>query len=145
MRDDDGRYIVIQKESGGGLGSFLVGALVGAGVALLLAPRSGEETQEELRARARLLRANAEDRVKDAQKSLEARLGDAREELKGRVDQVKDAVDAGRSAAEDYRAELQDRLDRSKAAYRAGVDAARHELVTAEGESGEGEEGGSQD
>src|SRR5690606_22856466 len=47
-------YIVIERE-GGGVGPFLWGVLLGAGVALLLAPRSGEETQEEIRLRARKL------------------------------------------------------------------------------------------
>ena len=49
MRDDDERYIVIDRGHGGGVGSFLLGALVGAGVALLMAPKTGEETQAELR------------------------------------------------------------------------------------------------
>jgi gas vesicle protein len=48
MRDnDEGPYIVIERESGGGIGSFVLGALVGAGLALLFAPKSGAETQED--------------------------------------------------------------------------------------------------
>ncbi len=50
MRDhDETPYIVIEREGGGGLGSFILGALVGAGLALLFAPQSGEETQEEIK------------------------------------------------------------------------------------------------
>ena len=41
------------------LGAF-AGALVGAGVALLLAPRSGEETRDEIASRARRLRSRAD-------------------------------------------------------------------------------------
>ncbi|HSR43351.1 MAG TPA: YtxH domain-containing protein, partial [Longimicrobiales bacterium] len=78
MRDQDEPYIVIERDSGGSLGAFVLGALVGAGVALLFAPQSGEETQEELRSRARELRGAAEERVREAQKVLEARLDDAR-------------------------------------------------------------------
>ena len=33
------------------LGGFLAGALVGAGVGLLFAPKSGEETRKELKAK----------------------------------------------------------------------------------------------
>ena len=62
MRDhDDVRTIVIERESGGGVGSFLLGAIVGAGIALLFAPKSGEETQEELKQHAGRLRVLAEE------------------------------------------------------------------------------------
>ena len=44
---------------------MLIGALVGAGVALLFAPQAGEETRRYLRKRARRLQAAAEDRVHD--------------------------------------------------------------------------------
>jgi gas vesicle protein len=37
-----------REEGGGGLVGFLLGAAVGAGVGLLLAPRSGKETREKL-------------------------------------------------------------------------------------------------
>lgn len=126
MRDhDDVPYIVIEKESGGGFGSFVLGALVGAGLALLFAPQSGEETQAEIRARARELRESAEGHVRDAQKQVEERLQAARQDVKGRVDSVKEAVDSGRLAAREARADLESKLERSKAAYRAGVSAAK--------------------
>ena len=53
---DDLPYIIVERDSGGGFGSFCLGALVGAGLALLFAPQTGEETQEEIRERARKLR-----------------------------------------------------------------------------------------
>ena len=46
--DEDERYYVIE-ERGGGLGSFLLGAVVGAGIALLIAPQSGEETRRDIK------------------------------------------------------------------------------------------------
>jgi hypothetical protein len=76
-RDDEVPYIVIERERGGSIGSFVLGALVGAGLALLFAPQSGEETQEEIRRRARRLREKAEDKLRSAQEQLETRL-DAR-------------------------------------------------------------------
>ena len=50
MRDrEDVPTIVVERDSGGaGAGAFLLGALLGAGIALLFAPKSGAETQEEL-------------------------------------------------------------------------------------------------
>jgi gas vesicle protein len=138
MRDhDDVPYIVVEREGGGGLGSFILGALVGAGLALLFAPHSGEETQEEIRARALKLKETARDRVREAQSSFEGRLSTARESVQARVESVREAVDAGRKAAVDARGELEKKLERSKAAYRAGIDAAR-EAVAAESASAEG-------
>lgn len=139
MRDhDDPPFIVIEREGGGGLGSFILGALVGAGLALLFAPQSGEETQDEIRARALKLKEDARGRVRDAQHTLENRLAAARENVQTRVESVKDAVDAGRKAAVDARGELETKLERSKAAYRAGIEAARE--AAGSGEAAEGVE-----
>lgn len=139
MRDqDETSYIVIERDRGGGIGSFVLGALVGAGLALLFAPKSGEETQEDLKEHARKLRSAAEERVREAQRQLEERLDDVREGVQTRFDGVREAVDQGRAAATDARSDLERRLQRSKAAYRAGVDAAR-DAISAEAEDGETE------
>lgn len=141
MREyDDVPTVIIEKETGGGIGSFLLGALVGAGVALLFAPRSGEETREDLERRARGLKDAAEDRVREAQRQLEERLDEARTGVKGQVERVREAMDAGRDAAREARTDLEHKLERSKAAYRAGVDAARstaREEDPAEADGGE--------
>jgi gas vesicle protein len=133
MRDHDEQpYIVIEKDSGGGqLGSFVIGALVGAGLALLFAPKSGAETQEDLKERARQLRSTAEERMREAQKQLEVKLDSAREGVQDRIESVKVAVDAGRQAAVDARGDLERKLSTSKAAYRTGVDAARESVAEA--------------
>jgi gas vesicle protein len=47
---------------------LLIGALVGAGMALLLAPQSGEETRRLLARRARRLADDARDRCSDARR-----------------------------------------------------------------------------
>lgn len=135
---DEGPYIVIERDGGSGVGAFVLGALVGAGIALLFAPKSGAETQEDIKRQARKLRTAAEDRVREAQRQIEERLGDVRDGVQTRLDGVKDAVSAGRSAATDARSDLEKRLQRSKAAYRAGVQAAR-EAIEAEGEADEAE------
>ena len=118
-------YIVIERDRDGGFGSFILGALVGAGLALLLAPQSGEETQEEIKKQARRFRAQAEERVRAAQGELESRLEQARAGVQSRVEGVRGAVETGRQAAREARSDLERRLDQSKAAYRAGIDAAR--------------------
>ncbi|MFP3949177.1 MAG: YtxH domain-containing protein [Gemmatimonadota bacterium] len=137
---DDVPTVIIEKESGGGAGAFLLGALVGAGLALLFAPRSGEETRQELEERARNLKTSAEERVREAQRQLEERLEEARAGVQSRVDNVRHAVDEGRQAAGQARHELEDKLERSKAAYRAGVEAARAAAREPGGEGAEDDE-----
>jgi len=144
MRDhEDVPYIVIERE-GSGLGTFILGALVGAGLALLLAPQSGEETQQEIRDRARRLKGAAEERVKDAQRQLEQRLETARQGIHQRVETVKEAVESGRQAAKEARAELEEKLDRSKTAYRAGIEAARQTARQQPATEGGSPEGGAE-
>jgi len=134
MRDhDETPYIVLERESGGGIGSFILGALVGAGLALLFAPQAGEATQEEIKARALKLKDSARERVREAQENMEGRLSTAREQVQARVESVKEAVDSGRQAAVEARSELEKKLERSKAAYRAGIEAAREVSVDEEG------------
>ena len=140
MREqDEGPYIVIERGGGSGIGAFILGALVGAGAALLLAPRSGEETQQDIKDRALKLKSAAEARMREAQKQLEERLETAREGVQSRVDGVREAVESGRKAALEARDDLERKLERSKAAYRAGVDAAR-QAVAAGNEDDEEEE-----
>jgi gas vesicle protein len=122
MRDhDDLPYIVIEKHSGGGMSSFLWGALLGAGAALLLAPRSGEETQEEIRERVRRLRDAAEDRVNEVRDNvtdsytrtrdrIQDQIDSVRDTVETRTDRARNALDAGRRAARDARSELERRV-----------------------------------
>lgn len=142
MRErDEVPTIIIERDGGGGIGSFLVGALVGAGLALLFAPKTGEETQEDLKERARKLKGVAEDRVREAQKQLESRMEQARKGVHEKVDEVREAVDAGRQAAVEARDDLERRLERSKAAYRAGIDAAREVVAAGDAQGDEESEG----
>jgi len=135
MRDrDEAPYIVIEREGGAGLGPFILGALVGAGLALLFAPQSGEETQEEIKAGARRLRDVAQDRAREVQHNIEDRFSVVRENVQARVESVREAVDSGRQAALEARDELERKLERSKAAYRAGIEAARDVAAAPEAE-----------
>jgi gas vesicle protein len=55
---------------GGYLAALGIGALVGAGLALLLAPRSGKETREQLAQGARDLKKNASGILENAQEMV---------------------------------------------------------------------------
>ena len=127
-------YIVIEKHSS--VGDFLIGALVGAGVALLFAPRSGRETRRDIGRRARAaqerVRGVAEDvsgQVMDgfegARARIEEQIDSARTAILTKKEQVTRAMEAGREAAHQARFDLERRLAETKAAYNAGADVAR--------------------
>lgn len=132
--DHDGEpYIVIEKHSGG-VGNLLLGVVIGAGVALLFAPRSGAETREDIRRRAR----RAGDTVKGAAQGVsdqvvgtfesarmrvEEQIDTARNAIELKKAQVQRAVEAGREAAHQARGDLERRLAESKAQYASGGEA----------------------
>lgn len=122
--ENDQHTVIIEKDGRPEIGAFLLGALVGAGIALLFAPSSGQETQRRIREQAGRLRALTEDRVRRV-----------RDDLGSRLDAARKATDQGRLVASDARADLEDKLARSKAAYRAGLDAAREEYGRPRGDS----------
>lgn len=134
MREhDDLPYIVIERR-GAGLTPFLWGALMGAAAALLLAPRSGAETQEEIRERVRRARTAAEDRigaarekvtlarerVEDQVESVRRKFDEVREQLDERTEQARDAVEHGRRVARDAREEIGRRVSEARENFQAG-------------------------
>jgi len=75
-RDEhDTRENAMDAEGGSGkartfAAGLILGALVGAGLALLLAPQSGAETRRDLARRARQLRDETRDRYDEAKRRL---------------------------------------------------------------------------
>lgn len=133
--EDDEPYVVIEHQSSG-IGSFLIGVAIGAGIALLVAPRSGLETRRDIKRRARRARraaervaTNVQDQVTgtfyDARRRVEEQIDSARQAVELKKQQVQRAMDAGRAAAHEARDELERRIAETKAAYKAGADVAR--------------------
>ena len=133
--DHDEPYIVIEKHSGGA-GNLLLGVLIGAGVALLFAPRSGLETRSEISRRARRAGSKVKgvahevtDQVVDSFEGAKARVEEqiesARSAIETKKAQVARAMEAGREAAQQARGDLERRLAETKAAYNAGAEVAR--------------------
>ena len=131
--DDDERYlrepVVIVERSEAGVGSFLIGLALGAGVALLLAPQSGEDTRRGLARRARRAQDAAKDFVEDVSGTVADKFQEVRATVEERIEATLDAVDdkkrrvsnafhAGRAAAREARGELEQRIAESKAAYK---------------------------
>ncbi len=71
--DDDGRKIVFVERGGTSVKALLLGAMIGAGLALLYAPQSGEETRRGLKRRLRKVRAMAEEKVDELGEKLSSR------------------------------------------------------------------------
>ncbi|NJD09025.1 MAG: YtxH domain-containing protein [Gemmatimonadetes bacterium] len=95
---DDQDYIIIERKRGG-VGAFLWGAAIGAGLALLLAPRSGRQLRAHLRDGVQRLRDQAEDAVREAQRSVTDRYDSVRTDVRDRVEAAREAFEAGRRAA----------------------------------------------
>jgi len=113
MRDyEDGPYIVIERRRGG-LVSFLWGVVVGVGVGLLIAPRPGRQTQEDLRRgvqRVRDTAGEARDTVTRTRDRLQARVESVRSEVDMRAQQAREVIETGRRAALDAREEIERRV-----------------------------------
>ncbi len=131
--DDDEPYLrepyVIVERNQPGVGSFLIGLALGAGVALLLAPQSGEETRRGLARRARRAQDAAKDFVEDVSGTVADKFQEVRATVEERIEATLDAVDdkkrrvskafhAGRAAAREARGDLEQRIAESKAAYK---------------------------
>jgi gas vesicle protein len=125
---DDEPYVVVEHHESLGVTPFLVGLAVGAGVALLFAPRSGAATRRDIRRRATRVKEAAEQAANDVTESVVNTYEDARRRVEEQIDSARQAVDlkrrqvnrafdAGRSAAREAREELEQRIAETKAAY----------------------------
>lgn len=66
-----------------GVGKFLVGAGIGAGLGLLFAPKSGKETRKDLKEKMDNLVEKAKNiKVKDVKKTIEKKVNEIKEDLK---------------------------------------------------------------
>lgn len=98
------------NDNGAGVGavllSFLAGAAVGAGIALLVAPKTGEE----LRGKIKGLADDALDKIKEysseAQEKIKATLEDGKEMLSEKKSILSSALEAGKEAMDRERERL---------------------------------------
>lgn len=129
--DDEEPYVVIERHSAD-LTPFLIGLALGAGAALLLAPRSGADTRSDIKRRVTRVRRAAEQVATDVTDTVSETFQEAKRRVEDRIDsvhqaidlkrqQVSRAMDAGRAAANEAREELEQRIAESKAAYGAGA------------------------
>jgi gas vesicle protein len=107
--------------------SFITGGLVGAGIALLYAPQSGERTREEIKEKAErtiIKVQRIEEEIKD---SINQLLGDIRSKVNLLIEEGKDvaedkkqellaAIETGKKVLDEQKSRLQkkDKRDKSK-------------------------------
>ena len=126
---DRGPYVIVERRESACVGPFLIGLAFGAGVALLLAPQSGEETRRAVARRARRAQEVAQDFVEDVSGTVADKFQEVRATVEERIEATLEAVDdkkrrvsnafhAGRAAAREARGELEQRIAESKAAYK---------------------------
>lgn len=108
------------------LTGFLLGTVVGAAAALLLAPQSGEETREVIRERGIELKGRATELSEQGRRRAEELAAEARQRAaeaqeRGRLvleeqkTHLQEALDEGKQAAAKKRDELMARLEAEKA------------------------------
>ncbi|HEX2693436.1 MAG TPA: YtxH domain-containing protein [Gemmatimonadaceae bacterium] len=121
-------YVVVERQQAGA-GSLFLGLALGAGLALLLAPQSGQDTRRAIARRARRAQQAAQDFVEDVSGTVADKFNDVRATVEERIEATFDAVDAkkrqvtnafeaGRAAARQSRGELEHRIAERKAAYK---------------------------
>jgi gas vesicle protein len=113
---DDRDVIIVEQEGGSTIGWFLIGATVGAGLALLFAPATGEETRRRLRHKASELKDRAEEAIDDLKEEFDEFRDDVGERVAGVKEKV--AVHASRALG----------TEDAPGRKRAGVAGARDEL-----------------
>ena len=77
---------------GGFLAAFAIGALAGAGIALLYAPRSGKDTRKLIAEKGRELQGRATDAIEDARDFIDSKKAE-----------IAAAVEAGKEAMREER------------------------------------------
>jgi gas vesicle protein len=121
-------YVVVERQQAGA-GSLFLGLALGAGLALLLAPQSGQDTRRAIARRAQRAQRAAQDFVEDVSGTVADKFNDVRATVEERIEATFDAVDAkkrqvtnafeaGRAAARQSRGELEHRIAERKAAYK---------------------------
>src|SRR5512133_3523141 len=111
------------SESGGGfVAGFMLGGIAGAALALLLAPRSGDDNRGALRERTIELRLKAEEAAAKARVEADELLARGKVMFDEQKSRVQEAVDEGKDAASQKRSELLSKYRTAKETGEVPVD-----------------------
>jgi gas vesicle protein len=92
----------------------LVSGIAGAGIALLLAPRSGQETRSKLKSSAREMKEQAEDDISHLRSAATDRARKAREATERAASVIKTRKNQAVEKMHDKRDELDETIDNTK-------------------------------
>jgi gas vesicle protein len=73
--------------------AFILGGLAGAGIALILAPQSGERTREDLRYWGKVIRIKSEKAQRELERGMKTLVADVSEKLQNAVEEGKQLTD----------------------------------------------------
>jgi len=92
----------MSQEQNNGFGTtflvFALGAAIGGGLALLTAPRSGEETREKLQGKVDESRGKLNEMTEEAEARLKKAVQDGKDLLDENAELIKAAIKAGKEA-----------------------------------------------
>ncbi len=77
-------------------GAFLLGGLIGAGIALLYAPKSGRETRRDISKTAKRIKRDAVELVEDTIQTVDEFVGDVKERASDIIEQGIEISDAAK-------------------------------------------------
>jgi gas vesicle protein len=126
MRGNQRREVVYVERGDSSAKWLFWGALMGAGLALLYAPSSGEDTRRNLQRKLWKLRAMTEEKLDE----ISQQFGGAKESLEGLIDEDDEEIEGeleehgfpGRGAKASPREELERRLADARARRRSPAD-----------------------
>ena len=107
--------------------SFILGGLVGAGIALLMAPKAGKETREQVKGLAVDAREKAGEYYEQAREKVQTAVEKGKEVVEAKKAELEAAVEKGKEVVEAKKAELE-------AAVEKGVEKARETIRHMKGE-----------
>ena len=100
----------MEREGSGGVGSvvssFFLGGLIGAGIALLVAPTTGSETREQIRGFAGDARKKADDYYEQIKEAVTSTLDNGKGLIEEKKRLITNAVQAGIEAYEKKKQEM---------------------------------------
>lgn len=94
--------------------SFLLGGIVGAGLALLLAPESGSETRKKIKEFAEDVKDKAKDYTEDVRGKFTSTMGKGKEFYEEKKSIVATAFEAGKEAYEKEKEKEKEKLTKGQ-------------------------------
>jgi gas vesicle protein len=105
------------NQNSGGVEFFaglVIGGLVGAALALLLAPQSGEETRAQIRDKSLEFKDRAEEGVLEARQRAEKQIAGLQDQITVLQNQVNSLQEKGKEQAAVFQAKSKDALEKGK-------------------------------